>query len=324
MRVFLAGATGAIGRPLVARLLDAGHEVVGTTRSAESAAALRERGAEAVVLDAFDAEAVRAAVLAAEPEVLIHQLTALPAAIDPRHYAKALEATSRLRALTPPAFLAAAREAGTRRAIFQSVSFLVGPEGPAVVDESAPPFANPPKQMRGAAEATQAMERMALEAGTPEGVVLRYGFFYGPGTSIAPDGAIVGEVRRRRFPVIGAGTGTWSFVHVDDAAAATVRALDRGAPGTFNVTDDDPAPLGEWLPALAAAAGAPPPRHVPAWVGRLAAGPHTVHTAVTMRGNDNAKARRELGFEPAWPTWRDGFPALFGAAAAAPALSGAR
>lgn len=314
MKVFLAGATGAIGRPLLDGLLAAGHQVTATTRSPAAARALRDRGAAAVVLDAFDAGAVRAAVLGDEPEVLIHQLTALPAVIDPRRYAEALAATNRLRAETPPAFLAAAREAGARRAIFQSVSFLVAPEGPPDVDESAPRFAHPPKQLRAAAAATAAMEEAVLGAGAPEGVILRYGFFYGPGTAYAPDGSIIAEVRRRRFPIVGSGAGRFSFVHVEDAAAATVLALDGGAPGIYNVTDDEPAPMREWLPAFAAAGGAPLPRRIPAWVARLAVGPHIVHSATAMRGNRNDKARRELGFAPAWPTWRDGFPAMFDAA----------
>ena len=307
MKVFLAGATGVIGAPLVPRLLAAGHDVTGTTRVAGRAQDLRAAGVEPVVLDAFDADAVRAAVLAARPEVVILQLTALPRRINPRRYAEAMEPTSRLREETTPVFVAAAREAGARRVVVQSISFVTGPDGPPVHDETAPLYLDGPGAIGAPIRATAAMERCVTGADGLDGVVLRYGFLYGPGTVFAPDGSSVEEIRKRRYPVVGSGEGRFSFVHVEDAAAATVLALDTGAAGIYNITDDDPAPMRDWLPEAARIIGAPKPRRVPAWVARLAVGPHAVHWGTTLRGNANAKARRDLGFVPAYPTWREGF-----------------
>jgi nucleoside-diphosphate-sugar epimerase len=311
MRVFVAGATGAIGRPLVRRLLEAGHQVTGTTRSEQRAASLREQGADAVVLDAFDAGAVRAAVAVAEPEVLVHQLTALPQKLDPRRYEESLAQTSRLRRETVPVFLDAARAAGARRILVQSIAFVVAPQGPWVQDETAP-LPDPAPPTGDAISAVKEMEAAVLGAEGIEGLVLRYGFFYGPATAFGPGGYSAGEVARRRFPIVGPGTGRFSFVHVDDAVEATVLALERGAPGVYNVVDDEPAPAKDWIPAMAAAMGAKAPRRVPVWLARLVVG-RLAQQMVSQRGSSNAKARRELGFVPRHPTYRESFEAVFGA-----------
>ncbi|MFL5904338.1 MAG: NAD-dependent epimerase/dehydratase family protein, partial [Solirubrobacteraceae bacterium] len=220
MRVFVAGATGAIGRPLIPKLLAAGRQVTALARTPERPRALEAQGVEVALADALDEAGVREAVVTARPEVLIHQLTALPHRLNPRKYAEAVEPTSRLREQTAPYFLAAAREAGVRRVIFQSISFMVAPQGPPVVDETAPLSDDP------ITKATATMERYVTSAEALEGVVLRYGFYYGPGTWYAPDGAIGTMIRKRRYPLIGSAQGRSSFVHVDDAVEATVRALD--------------------------------------------------------------------------------------------------
>jgi len=308
MKVFLAGATGAIGRPLVDRLLAAGHEVVGTTRTQERAARLRAAGAEPVVLDALDADALRAAVLAARPDVVVNELTDLSAPMDTRRYARWLAGTTRLRTEATRTLLDAARAAGTRRIVVQSITFVTAPAGPWVLDEEAPFNAAMPEL----SEPVAAMERSVVTAEGIEGLVLRYGYFYGPGTSIAPGGQHAEMIRRRRLPVVGDGEARWSFVHVDDAAAATVLALDGGGTGVLNVCDDEPAPLREWLPGVAKLIGAPAPRRAPAWLAKVVAGPIAVHTAVAMRGASNARAREQLGWAPARPTWREGFAEVFG------------
>ncbi|MBB4660718.1 NAD-dependent epimerase/dehydratase family protein [Conexibacter arvalis] len=313
MRVFLAGATGAIGRPLVRRLLAAGHAVVGTTRTQGRAAALRAAGAEAVVLDALDAAALRRAVLDARPEVVLNELTDLSAPLNPRRYAQWLESTQRLRTESTATLLDAGREAGARRIVVQSVCFVTAQRGPWVLDEDAPLDDAAPELT----EPVAAMERMVVDADGIEGLVLRYGWFYGPGTSIGPGGQHAEMVRRRRLPIIGAGDGRWSFVHVDDAAAATVLALDAGGRGVLNVVDDEPAPQREWVPELARAIGAPPPRTVPAWLARAVGGELIVRTGTTMRGASNARARERLGWRPGRPSWREGFAETFAERAAA-------
>lgn len=304
MRVFLAGATGAIGRPLVRRLLAEGHEVVGTTRSEEKARALEAAGAEAVVLDAFDTPALRSAVLAARPDAVIAQLSALDAPLRPRRYAEWIAGTNRLRTEVTPVLVEAARTARAERLLVQSVCFLLADEGPMVGDEHAPTAEDEPDPMGPVVRAALAMEAEVVAAG---GLVLRYGFFWGPGTSLGLGGQQVEDVRRRRFPVVGTGAGMFSFVHVADAAAATVLALDCPGPAVLNVVDDEPIAQHDWVPALADALGARPPRHVPGWVARLAAGPFLAGRAEHQRGSTNAAARRELGWEPAFPTVRDGF-----------------
>jgi nucleoside-diphosphate-sugar epimerase len=307
VRVFLAGATGAIGRPLVARLLADGHEVMGTTRDAARADALRAQGAEPVVLDAFDAEAVHAAVAAARPEVVIHQLTSLPRDATPKAMKAAVPVNARLRRETVPTFVAAARAAGARRVIAQSISFVTRPDGRPIHDEDAPLWLDAPGQAENVGGVAALEAAVRDPAAGVEGVVMRYGFFYGPGTWYAPDGAIATMIRKRRYPIIGSGEGRSSFVHVDDAVDATARALDPALPpGVYNVTDDEPARARDWLPAAAAALGAKPPRHAPVWLARRVAGPVAVHYATTLPGNGNARLRAAL---PEWTPrpWRDGF-----------------
>jgi nucleoside-diphosphate-sugar epimerase len=313
MRVFLAGATGVIGRPLVEGLLALGHDVAAMTRSPEHAAALRERGVEAFVCDAFDVDGVHRVLREARPEVVVHQLTALPRRFNPRRYAEQIEPTNRLRRQTGPLFVAAAREAGARRIVAQSIAFVLRPDGPWVQDESGPLWLDAPPAVRGGVEAVQTLERAVVGAEGIEGVVLRYGFFYGDGTAYGRDGDLVAELRRRRLPVVRPGTGHFSFVHVDDAVEATILALDRGPPGVYNVTDDEPVPARVWVPAMAEAVGAKRPRTVPVWLARLLAGPMAL-AMINQRGASNAKARRELGWAPRYPTYREGFPATLGAA----------
>jgi nucleoside-diphosphate-sugar epimerase len=310
VRVFVAGASGAIGRPLVARLVADGHEVVGTTRDETRARVLRGQGAEAVVLDAFDAAAVRAAVLAAAPEVVMHQLTALPQEPSPKAMAASVAQTARLRRETVPPFLDAARAAGARRAIVQSISFVTRPDGRPVHDEDAPLYRDAPSQEDNIG-AVADLEAAVRAADGIEGLVLRYGFYYGPGTWYAPDGALTTMIRKRRYPLVGSGAGRSSFVHVDDAVDATVRALDRGAPGVYNVCDDEPARADAWLPEAARLLGAKPPRHVPAWLARRVAGDVVVHYATTLPGNANARARAAFdGWAPR--QWRQGFAEVLG------------
>jgi len=311
MRVFVAGATGAIGRPLLDRLQDAGHQVAALARSDAKARALRERGVEPHIADALDAVALARAVADARPEVVVNQLTALPANIDPRKYEQALGPTNVLRREAGPALARAAADAGARRIVAQSVCFMLDPSGPMVRDEDAPLYLDPPKPVREAVAAMTTLEQATL--GTPgiEGVVLRYGFFYGAG-QFSRSGATAKEIARRRMPVVGSGEGRFSFIHVEDAADATVAALDHGAPGIYNVTDDAPALQREWVREVARLIGAPKPMHVPLWLARLAAGP-MARGAVELRGASNAKARRELGWAPARPDWRAGFAEEFGA-----------
>jgi nucleoside-diphosphate-sugar epimerase len=311
VRVFLAGASGAIGRPLVPMLVGAGHQVVGTTRSPGKAEALRAAGAEPVVVDALDPEALGAAVAAARPEAVINELTNLPPKIDYRKpdYGD----TGRLRREATRTLAAAAREAGARRLISQSIAFIYVPAGGPVKSEADPLLEpNTGSAFDEPLAATLELERTTLEALGLEGVVLRYGWFYGPGTFFAGDGSSTEEVRKRRFPIVGRGTGIYSFVHVEDAASATLAALERGSPGVYNVCDDEPAPMGEWLPVFAEAVGAKPPRRIPAWLARLFAGRMAVAQATGLRGASNAKARRELGWSPRYPSWRQGFAEALG------------
>lgn len=304
MRVFVAGATGAIGRPLVELLLQGGHEVVGMTRSPQRAEELRARGAEAVVCDALDPRGVGQAMGNVQPEALIHELTELPARLHPRRYRTQLAATNRLRREGTANLLAGAREAGTGRIMAQSIAFAYAPTGDWVKEEEAPLALEAPAPMDAAVAAVAELEHRVLEVG---GIVLRYGFFYGPGTLFASDGFYAQLVRRRALPVLGSGGGRWSFVHVRDAAAATVAALERGSPGVYNIVDDDPAPAFEWVPGYASALGARTPRRLPTWLGRLAGGPVAIAAMTAQRGATNAKAKRDLGWSPSHRSWRDGF-----------------
>jgi nucleoside-diphosphate-sugar epimerase len=306
MRVFVAGATGAIGRELVPQLLAAGHRVTGMTRSPERAERLRAAGAEAVVCDVFDAERLRAAIAEAHPEAVVHELTDLPESYD-TNVRRLTTGTNRLRREGTPILLEAAQAAGARRFVAQSIAFAYAPEGDWVKEEDAPLSADPAQAE--VVNALRSLEEAVVGAPGLEGIVLRYGQFYGPGTYFAADGSIGEQVRRRRFPIVGKGEGRFSFVHIEDAAAATVAAVERGRPGIYNVCDDEPAPMSEWLPVYAEALGAKPPRRVPVLVARLAAGRTAAESATVMRGASNAKAREELGWTPRYPSWREGFPA---------------
>jgi len=310
MRVFVAGASGVIGAPLVRQLVAAGHDVTGTTSKPENASRIEAAGAVPVVCDALDPRAAQAAVRDAAPEVVISQLTRLPREYNPRKIDYG--PTNRARAEGGHNLIEAARAAGVRRLITQSVAFLYAPEGEMVKDEDARPWADAPEPFRAGADSTLEHEREATNTAGLEGIVLRYGQFYGPGTYYAPDGNIAEQVRRRRFPIVGRGEGMFSFIHTEDAATATVAALDRGAPGIYNVVDDEPAPLREWLPVYAEALGARRPRRVPTLLARLVAGPFAVAFATELRGASNAKAKRELGWQPRYPSWRQGFTETLG------------
>lgn len=304
MKVFLAGAAGALGKRLVPKLIERGHTVVGTTRSDAKAPLLRDLGAKPVVVDVLDRDAVIEAVAAAQPDAIIHEATAL-AGVDIRKFDQSFELTDRLRTEGTDNLLAAARATGVKRFVAQSYAgWPYERVGGPVKSESDPLDPRPAAPMRRSLDAIRHVETAVTEAG---GIALRYGGFYGPGTGLEPGGEQLEAVRHRKFPIFGAGRAVWSFVHIDDAATATVLALEHGAPGIYNVVDDDPAPVSEWLPYLADVAGAKPPRHLPLWVAKLAAGEHMVVMMDQGRGASNEKARRELGWVPAHPTWRDGF-----------------
>jgi nucleoside-diphosphate-sugar epimerase len=307
VKVFVAGATGAIGRPLVPKLVAAGHDVTGMTRSEERAESLRRAGARAVVCDVLDAEAARAAVREAGAEAVVHQLTALPDRLDFRNK-DLYSATNRLRTEGTEILLDAAREAGARRFVCQSIAFAYAPGGEPVKSEDAPLLRNAPGAFGEGVRAIARMERQVLDA---DGVVLRYGFFYGPGTYYGEGGSTTSDVRRRRMPVVGKGSGIFSFVHLDDAADATVIAVERGASGVYNIVDDEPAPMRDWLPVFAEAAGAKRPLRVPVWLAKLVGGEGVVVLALGLRGASNAKAKAELGWRPAHPSWRQGFAESF-------------
>jgi len=309
MRVLVAGATGAIGRALVPALLAAGHEAIAMCRSEASAEQARAAGAEVVMADALDAAAVGTAVAQARPAAVVNQLTALPKRIDPRRIERDFELNDRLRSEGSSILAGAARAAGAEKLIAQSIAFMYEPGPPGTLHgEDDPLIREPPPAFARTADAVKTLERTTLDAG---GTVLRYGYFYGPGSAVAGDGSMAGELRRRRMPVVGRGTGVWSFVHVKDAAAATVAAL-TAPPGVYNITDDDPAPVSEWLPALAQAVGAPRPMRVPAFIARLAAGEYGVATMTQAQGASNARAKSELGWRPAHPSWREGFATALG------------
>jgi nucleoside-diphosphate-sugar epimerase len=305
MRVFVAGASGAIGRPLMKQLAAAGHQVTGTTRREERAEEIRAAGATAVVCDVFDAAALQAAVTAAGPEVVVNQLTSLPEDFNPRKIDYA--PTNRVREEGGGNLMKAALAAGARRYVTQSIAFLYAPEGDWVKDEEARPYDDAPPPFDEGERAMIAHEREVLGTEGIEGLVLRYGQFYGPGTYYDRGGSIETQVSKRMVPVIGPGTGMASFIHVDDAAAATIAAIDHGTPGIYNITDDEPVPAREWLPVYAEALGAKPPRHVPTWLARLVGGRMAVEFGVNLRGASNAKAKRELSWEPRHPSWRQGF-----------------
>ncbi len=307
MRVFVAGATGAIGKQLVPRLVAAGHEVHGMTRSGPKQAMLRELGAVPVVADALDPDQVAQAVGRARPDVIVHQLTAI-GAIDPRHFDRDFALTNRLRTEGTDYLLSAGRAVGVRRFVAQSNgAFPYARTGGAVKGEEDPLDPSPVREMRAMVAAIRHLEEAVLGAGWTEGIVLRYGAFYGPGTSMAPGEEQFELVRRRKFPLVGDGGGVWSFIHVADAAEATVAAVEHGRRGVYNVVDDDPAPVAEWLPALAQTLGAKKPMRVPRFAGRLFAGEAGAVMMTELRGASTAKAKRELAWQPGHPSWREGF-----------------
>jgi nucleoside-diphosphate-sugar epimerase len=308
MRIFVAGATGAVGRQLVPALVLAGHSVVGLTRTAAKAEAVWKMGAEPVVADGLDAAAIRGAVLSAAPEVIVHEMTDLGGATDLRHFDRAFAGSNRLRTRGTDHLLAAAREAGVKRFIAQSYcGWPYARVGVAVKTENDELDWDPPAQLRRTLAAIRYLERTVTSSPGPEGIVLRYGSFYGFGTGML-DRSVIEQIRHRRVPLVGDGAGWWSFLHVDDAASATLNAVERGNAGNiYNIVDDEPAQAREWLPALAGMLGARPPFHVPAWIARLVAGDHIVSMMTQGRAGSNAKAKRELGWRPAHPSWRKGF-----------------
>jgi nucleoside-diphosphate-sugar epimerase len=303
MRVFVTGATGAIGSRLVPQLVERGHEVTGTSRSRGGAERLRTQGVEAVVLDVLDAGAVDDAVAEARPDAIVHEATALTGMSDYKHFDRTFAPTNRLRIQGTDALLAAARAHGVSRFLAQSYAGWPYARDGGVKTEEDRLDPAPVAAMSETHAAIRHLEQAAVAAG---GVALRYGGFYG-----SPDDAQLELVRKRRFPVVGDGGGVWSFVHLDDAAAATVLALERGAPGIYNVVDDEPAPVREWLPALAATIGAKPPRRIPVWLARLLAGEAGVALMTEVRGASNEKAKRELGWSLSHPSWREGFAAAY-------------
>jgi nucleoside-diphosphate-sugar epimerase len=314
MRVLIAGATGAVGRRLVPLLVAAGHQVTGLTRTSAKTAEIERAGATALVADAFDGPLVRRLVLEARPEVVVHEMTALANASDLTHFDSAFAMTNRLRTEGLDHLLAAARETGARRVVAQSFcGWPYARTGNPVKTEEEPLDPNPPREFRNTLDAIRHLENAVAGAAGMEGLVLRYGAFYGPCSGLF-DGPMIDQLRRRRVPVIGDGGGWWSFLHLDDAAAATALAIARGAPGIYNIVDDDPAPVREWLPAFAAMLGAKPPWRIPRWMARIAAGEHMVAMMTENRAGSNLKARRELGWSPAHPSRRRGFAEVIAAA----------
>jgi len=310
MRVFVAGATGAIGKQLVPRLVAAGHEVHGMTRSESKQAMLYDLGAVPVIADALDPDQVAEAVALAKPEVIVHQLTAI-GALDTRHFDRDFALTNRLRTEGTDYLLSAGQNVGVRRFVAQAVAgygAYTRTGGP-VKSEEHPLAEAPTREMHETLAAIRHLEEAVLGARWTEGIVLRYGAFYGPGTSFTPGGAQFELVRRRKLPLVGDGGGVWSFIHVADAAEATVAAVERGSRGVYNVVDDDPAPVAEWLPALAQTLGGKKPMRVPRFVGRLFAGETGVMMMTEIRGASNAKAKRDLGWRPKHASWRQGFAA---------------
>jgi nucleoside-diphosphate-sugar epimerase len=313
MRVFVAGASGAIGTRVVPQLIERGHEVTGTFRSPGNDARLRTLGANPVALDLLDADAVRMAVLAAEPDAIVHQATALATARFTRNLDRTFAETNRLRTEGTDNLLAVAREAGISRFVAQSfASMRNAREGGLVKTEEDPLDPTPVKGTRETNAAMRHLEEAVTGAG---GIALRYGGFYG-----ADNDGLVEPVRKRQFPIVGDGSGYFSFVHLDDAAAATVLALEHEGAAIYNIVDDEPAPVRDWLPVLARTLGAKPPRHFPVWLARIFAGEGAVMMGTSGRGASNARAKRELGWTPRYPSWRQGFAAVYGKPTASRAM----
>jgi len=308
MRVFVTGASGAIGTRLVSQLIDRGHEVIGTSTSAQSAERVRQLGAKPIILDLLDPEAVRKAVLGAAPDAIVHEATALADASFGRNFDRTFAVTNQLRTEGTDALIAAGREAGVSRFVAQSfASYRSAREGGPVKTEDDPIGPAPGASMRESWAAMNYLDQAVTDAG---GIALRYGVFYG-----AANDGLIEPVRKRKFPIVGDGGGMLSWIHLDDAAAATVLALEHDGPAIYNIVDDEPAPVREWLPVLAGALGAKPPRRFPRWLARLFAGEAAVVLGTEARGASNAKAKRELGWEPRYPSWRQGFAAAYASTA---------
>jgi 2-alkyl-3-oxoalkanoate reductase len=304
VRILVAGATGAVGKHLVPALLGRGYEVVGTTRTPSKTGALETAGARAIVLDVLDHDAVMRAARDMRPDVIVHEATAIPGALDMRKFAQAFAPTNRLRTDGTRNLIAAARSCGARIVAQSFAGWPYAREGGPVKSEDDPLDPHPPAALRSTLDALRTLESAVLEA---HGTVLRYGAFYGPDTSLTLGGAHVELIRQRQFPIVGPGTGIWSFAHIADVADATAHAIAQGATGIYNITDDEPAPVAEWLPYLAQLAGAKPPLRLPRWIGRLMAGDHVVALMNDIRGASNAKAKQRLGWRPKYTSWREGF-----------------
>jgi nucleoside-diphosphate-sugar epimerase len=307
MRVFVAGATGAIGKRLVPQLVEAGHQVTAITRSKEKLGMLYELGAEAVLCDVFDAGRLGTVVAQAEPDAVINELTDLPQSLNPRKLKEYYAANNRVRREGTSNLLSAARGAGVRRFLVQGAAYWYAPTDGAVKTEGAPLYLDAPAPIGPAVQTIKEVEEAVLTAEGIEGVVLRYGMFYGPGTWYAKDGDVGRQVGKRRYPMIGRGEGTYSFIHIDDAASATVAALESARPGVYNVVDDEPASAAEWMPLYAEALGAKRPPRVPAFLARMIAGDALVTWMLGLRGASNEKIKEELGWRPRYKSWRQGF-----------------
>jgi nucleoside-diphosphate-sugar epimerase len=317
MKIFIAGATGAVGRPLVSACIKAGHSVIGLTRTPVKADLIRAMGAEPAVADGLDASAISAVMASARPDAVIHEMTSLAGTTDLRNFDRTFAGSNRLRTRGTDILLAAARESGVRRFIAQSYcGWPYARGGEAIKTEADALDPDPPAELRATLEAIRYVEKTVTGSANPEGIVLRYGSFYGPGTGML-ERAMLAQIRKRRTPLIGDGAGWWSFVHVEDAAAATLQALEHGKPGSiYNIVDDDPAQVREWLPALAEIVGAKRPFHLPAWIARIVAGEHLVTMMTQVRAGSNRKARTEFGWQPRHPSWREGFSEIIGHASA--------
>ena len=309
MRIFIAGATGALGSRLADRLVEAGHEVFGSTRHASALDGLGARGVAGIVMDPLDAGSVRAAVAEAKPDVVVHELTALGSMTgNPKRFDKEFAMTNRLRTEATDHLLAASRAVGVRRLVAQSYTTWPNQRsGGWVKTEDDPLVDDPGKQARQSLRAIRHLEDAVTTAEGIEGLVLRYGNFYGPGNTLSRAGDMGEMVRRGKLPVVGGGTGVWSFIHIDDAASATVLAVERGDPGIYNIVDDEPAPGAEWLPYLAEQRGGRTPMRLPAWLARPMIGEFGIALMTSVRGSSNAKAKQELGWAPHYASWRDGF-----------------
>ena len=313
MNIFFAGATGAIGRHILPRMIEEGHTVTALTRSSTKAEHLRTLGAQPVVGDVLDRAFLLDAVRKAQPEVVMHQLTSVPPRIDPRHIDVAFAQTNTLRTKGTALLMEAARAAGARTFIAQSIAAFYTPTRITPATEAEPLYRDAPAAFADTIQAVATLEDTVLSTPGIRGIVLRYGLFYGPGTAYDQEGSIRDDIEHRRFPIIGDGSGVFSFIHVDDAAKATMLAMEKDQPGIYNIVDDEPAPVREWMPVYATLLGAPRPRRIPRFIGRLAAGRYGLFFMTKQRGASNRKAKSELGWTPTFPSWRYGFRDGFGA-----------